>query len=138
MSTDPRARFALPIEVQADDIDRLGHVNNVIYVRWVQDAAVDHWRTLATPAQQAECVWVVVRHEIDYKRSAKLGDALVAETWVGTAAGQQFERHTEILRTADRKLVARARTVWCPIDPATGRPKQVSAELRARFSVIAE
>ena len=138
MSIDPKARFALPIEVQAGDIDVLGHVNNVIYVRWIQDAAVAHWRALATPEQQAECAWVVVRHEIDYKRPARLGETLVAETWVGLAAGQQFERHTEIVRADDRKVIARARTLWCPIDRVTGRPKHVSAELRARFSVMAE
>jgi len=132
---DPRARFALPIEVRDADIDVLGHVNNVIYVRWIQDAAVAHWRVLATPEQQAECAWVVVRHEVDYRRPARLGDALVAETWVGPAEGEMFERHTEILRAADRKVVARARTVWCPINPQTGRPTHVSDELRARFSV---
>lgn len=133
---DPRARFALPIQVQEADIDVLDHVNNVIYVRWIQDAAVAHWRVLATPEQQAECAWVVVRHEVDYKRPARLGDALVAETWVGPAEGQMFERHTEIFREKDRKVVVKARTLWCPVDPATGRPKNVSAELRARFSVM--
>lgn len=136
MSIDPRARFTLPIEVRQADIDVLGHVNNVIYVGWIQDVAIAHWRVLATPEQQAECAWVVVRHEIDYQRPARLGDALVAETWVGPAAGQQFERHTEILRAGDRKVIARARTLWCPIDPVTGRPKHVSPELRARFSVM--
>jgi acyl-CoA thioester hydrolase len=136
VSTDPQARFALPIEVQATDIDTLGHVNNVIYVRWIQDAAVAHWRVLATPEQQAECAWVVVRHEIDYKRPARAGETLVAETWVGVAVGHTFERHTEILRPGDRKVVARARTLWCPIDRTSGRPKHVSADLRARFSVM--
>jgi len=138
VSIDPRARYAVPIEVQDGDIDRLGHVNNVVYVRWIQDAAIAHWRALATPAQQAECAWVVVRHEIDYKRPAKPGDALVAETWVGPADRQQFERRTEILRAGDRKVIATARTLWCPVDPVTLRPKHVSAELRARFSVMPE
>jgi acyl-CoA thioester hydrolase len=137
VSIDPHARYALPIEVRPEDVDGLGHVNNVIYVRWIQDAAVAHWRVLATPAEQAAWAWVVTRHEIDYRRPARLGDALVAETWVGRAAHSLFERHTEILLAADRKVAARALTLWCPIDPATGRPKQVSAEIRARFSVSA-
>jgi len=132
---DVHARYALNIEVQPPDIDELGHVNNVVYVRWIQDVAVAHWRALATPREQAEVLWVVVRHEIDYKRGARLGDAVVAETWVGGASRSTFERHTEILRAADRKVLVRARTQWCPIDPATGRPKPVAADLRARWSV---
>ncbi len=135
MSGDVRARYVLPIEIQPEDIDELGHVNNVVYVRWIQDVAVAHWRALATPEEQAAVLWVVVRHEIDYKRGARLGDAAVAETWIGGSDRTTFERHTEILRAGDRKLLARARTLWCPIEPGTGKPKRVSAELRARWSV---
>lgn len=135
---DLHARYSLPIAVQPQDIDALGHVNNVVYVRWIQDVAVAHWRALATPREQADVLWVVVRHEIDYQRPARIGDQVVAETWVGEAQRTAFERHTEILRSSDRKVLVRAKTVWCPIDPATGRPKPVSDELRARWSVLAE
>lgn len=129
-------RFALDITILPADIDELGHVNNVVYVRWIQDAAVAHWRVLTTSEQQAAWAWVVVRHEVEYRRPARLGDALVAETWVGEATRRTFERHTEILRAADRKVLVRARTLWCPIDPVSGRPKDVSAEMRQRFSVL--
>ncbi len=128
------APYELEIRVLPSDIDELGHVNNVVYLRWVQDAAVAHWRSAATPDQQAELAWVVVRHEIDYKHAAKPDDGIVARTWVGAASGNLFERHTEILRSADRRLLARTRTLWCPIDPGTGRPKQVGADVRERFS----
>ncbi len=128
------APFELPIAVQASDIDALGHVNNVVYLRWVQDAAVAHWRSAATPQQQADVLWVVVRHEIDYKHPARLEDAVVARTWVGAATGSTFERHTEILRAGDRRVLARARTVWVPISPATFRPIQVGDDVRERFS----
>jgi acyl-CoA thioester hydrolase len=127
--------FELPLEIQSHDIDRLGHVNNVVYLGWIQDAAIAHWRVLATPEQQAEVAWVVVRHEIDYKRPARLGDPILARTWVGMASRNTFERHTEILRAADRKVLVRARTLWCPIDPETGKPVQVAAAIRARFSI---
>jgi acyl-CoA thioester hydrolase len=133
----PLERFELAIPVQPQDIDELGHVNNVVYLRWVQDVAVAHWRSAATPAQQAEVVWVVVRHEIDYKHPARRDDGIVARTWVGTANRHTFERHTEILRATDRRLLARARTLWCPIDPVSGRPKRVSDGVRARFSTPA-
>jgi acyl-CoA thioester hydrolase len=130
-------RFEQVIQVGAQDIDELGHVNNIVYVRWVQEIATAHWRCAATAAQQAEVVWVVVRHEIDYKHAAVLGDEIRARTWVGTASGLTFERHTEILRASDQKLLARARTLWCPVDARTGRPRRVSAEVRERFSVPA-
>jgi acyl-CoA thioester hydrolase len=123
------------IEVQKDDIDMLGHVNNVVFLRWVQDAAVAHWQAAAAPADQEALLWVVLRHEIDYKRPAFLDDEILARTWVGSASRRAFERHTELLRSTDSKLLARARTVWCPIDRRTGKPTDVSKEVRARFSV---
>lgn len=126
--------FEMPITVQPGDIDELGHVNNVTYVRWVQEIAVAHWRAAAPAADQAVLAWVVVRHEIDYKRQAFLHDQILARTWVGTAARHRFERHTELQRATDRKLLARARTIWCPIDRHTGKPTDVSAEVRARFA----
>ena len=136
MDSNPaRERFELRIEIQPADIDQLGHVNNIVYLRWVQDAAVAHWRAAAPRADQTRLLWVVVRHEIDYKRPAFLEDEIVALTWVGTASRHSFERHTELLRASDRQLLVRARTLWCPIDVQTGRPTEVSSEVRARFSV---
>jgi len=129
--------FEMVLAVAPGDIDVLGHVNNVTYLRWVQDVAVAHWTALATAAEQATLVWVVVRHEIDYKQPARPGDRIIARTWVGHASRVRFERHTELLRASDRALLAKALTLWCPIDPSTGKPATVSAEVRARFSVHA-
>jgi len=69
--------FEQVIHVAASDIDALGHVNNVVYVQWVQDVAVAHWQSLASPEAQAELVWMVLRHEIDYKRPARLGEEVI-------------------------------------------------------------
>lgn len=131
----PAAAYEIAVTIAPEDIDELGHVNNVTYLRWVQEAAVAHWRAAAPEEDQMKLVWVVVRHEIDYKRPARPGDAVVARTWVGSATRVRFERHTEILRAADRSLLAAARTIWCPLDARTGKPAAVSAEVRARFSV---
>jgi acyl-CoA thioester hydrolase len=136
MSEDT-ARFELPIQVQEADIDELGHVNNVTYLRWVQDAAVAHWTAAAPDAERARLLWIVLRHEIDYRQAAHLGDRIVARTWVGTATRLKFERHTEIFRAQDGCLLAQARTVWCPIDAGTRKPTPVTAEVRSRFSVPA-
>ena len=132
---DAHAPFEWALQVQPEDIDQLNHVNNVVYLRWVQDVAIAHWTSAAPAEAQAALFWVVVRHEIDYRRPALPGDHLIARTWVGAAAGRQFERNTEILRASDRTLLARARTLWCPMSTATGRPTQVSAAIRAAFSV---
>lgn len=126
--------FALPVEVQPADIDALGHVNNVVYLRWAQDAAVAHWQSAAPPQAQQRLVWVVVRHEIDYLRPARLGDRLWVRTWVGGASRFRFERYTEIVRATDQAVLARVRTVWCPLDRQTGRVTEVEPEVRARFS----
>jgi acyl-CoA thioester hydrolase len=127
--------FELAITIEPADIDQLGHVNNVTYLRWVQDVAVAHWRSTAPAAEQAKLLWVVLRHEIDYKQAAYLNDRIIARTWVGAASRLRFERHTELLRASDRTVLAKARTLWCPLDAQSGKPVSVSSEVRAAFSV---
>ncbi len=131
---DFRQPYELPVTAVAADIDALGHVNNTVYLRWVQDVAIAHWSKLATEQMRQEIVWMVLRHEIDYKAAAKEGDNLILRTWIGTAEGLRFDRHTDVLNV-DRKLLVQAKTVWCPIDPQTGRPKKVSPDVRRMFSV---
>ena len=133
--SQPAESFELTMAVEAVDIDQLGHVNNVTYLRWVQEAAVAHWTAAAPATDQAKLLWVVVRHEIDYKQPAFLGDRIVARTWVGSASRIRFERFTELLRARDGSVLAKARTLWCPIDSRTGKPVSVSPEVRACFSV---
>ena len=79
--------------------------------------------------------WVVLRHEIDYKTPACLGDDVVLRTWVGKATRLTFERFTEIRRSSDGQLLSSARTLWCPINAQTGRPVRVPAEVREQFSI---
>lgn len=126
-------RYEVPIEVLPGDIDELGHVNNVVYLRWVQDAAVAHWNARAAEADRESLFWVVRRHEIDYVRPAFLDTDVLARTWVGTASRREFERHTELVR-ADGRVLVRARTVWVPVDRDTLRPTDVSPRVRERFS----
>jgi acyl-CoA thioester hydrolase len=128
-------RYRLAITVQPGDIDEQRHVNNVVFLRYVQDVATAHWRSAAPAADQAALVWVVVRHEIDYKRPAVLGEQLVAETWVGPASRRTFERNTEIRAAGDGEIKVRARTLWCPLDATTLRPTEPSAAVRERFAI---
>jgi acyl-CoA thioester hydrolase len=137
MTIDPSIeRFEQVITVLPQDIDLFDHVNNVVYLRWVQEVSTSHWNSAATDAQKESIGWVVVRHEIDYLNSARLGDEIVARTWVGTAEKNIFERHVEILRVRDQKVIARARSLWCPIDLHSRRITRVGADVYERFSML--
>jgi acyl-CoA thioester hydrolase len=127
-------RFEHAVLIEEADIDELGHVNNVVYVRWVQDVATAHWSAAASAQQQEQVAWVLLRHEIDYKHAAMPNDAIIASTWVGAADAVRFERFVEILRAPDRKVLAFSRTLWCPISRSTGRVVRVDNNLRAAFS----
>ena len=124
----------MTVSVRPDDIDEQNHVNNTVYLRWVQEAATAHWRALASQQAQKTIGWVVLRHEIDYKASAVLGEQMLLRTWVGKATRLTFERFTEIRRDSDGQMLSKARTLWCPVNTQTGRPARVPAEVRAQFS----
>jgi acyl-CoA thioester hydrolase len=124
----------MTVPVLPGDIDERNHVNNTVYLRWIQDVATAHWKSLAGADAQAAIAWVVLRHEIDYRSPASLGDEILLRTWVGKASRLKFERLTEILRKIDKRLLAQARTLWVPVDVRTGKPTRVSAELRRQFS----
>jgi acyl-CoA thioester hydrolase len=122
------------VPVLTADIDEQGHVNNTVYLRWVQDVATAHWRAIASPETQAAIGWVVLRHEIDYKAPAFREDEVLLRTWVGKATRVTFERFTEMLRKSDGELLCNARTLWVPINSETARPTRVTEDIRAQFS----
>jgi acyl-CoA thioester hydrolase len=130
-----RAHFEMAVSVLPSDIDEQNHVNNTVYLRWVQEVATAHWQAVATPEAQKTIGWVVLRHEIDYRTPAALGNKIILRTWVGKATRLTFERFTEILRSTDRQLFSNARTLWCPINAHTGRPVRVPPEVREQFSI---
>jgi acyl-CoA thioester hydrolase len=132
MSTTP---FEISVAVMPADIDEQNHVNNTVYLRWVQEVATVHWQAIASSEAQRDIGWLVLRHEIDYKAPACLGDEIVLRTWVGKATRLTFERFTEILRRSNGQLLSKARTLWCPINAQTGRPVRVPLEVREQFSI---
>ena len=136
--TSSQVPFEIEVVVGEDDIDQLGHVNNVVYLRWVQDAATAHWYAIASDAEKRAFLWVVARHEIDYKRQAFLGDKIVARTWVGGMSGRAFERNTELVRQVDGKVLAKALTFWRPIDATTKKPTEVTEDVKTKFSMPGE
>jgi acyl-CoA thioester hydrolase len=127
--------YELELSVSSDEIDGLGHVNNVVYLHWVQKIATAHWTEAATPEQQEQIAWVAIRHEIDYHKPAFADDRIVLRTHVGEVSGVKFERFVQIYKRSDTGdvLLAKARSLWAAIDPKTMKPKRVPAGLNEQF-----
>jgi acyl-CoA thioester hydrolase len=122
--------FYLPITVAPEDIDELNHVNNIVYLRYVQDAAIGHWKTV--PQEIAsQIIWMARRHEIDYLKQAFLGEELVAKTWIDDFVGVKSIRHCEIMR--GEEILARSVTHWISLDAQTLRPKRITEEIVKQF-----
>ena len=127
------ARFSKTITAQPDDIDELGHVNNAVWVRWIQDVAVSHWAAVAPPEHRDAYVWVVTRHEIDYRGNVNAGETVTGETWVpDPPKGARFDRHMRFTG-ADGRVKVEAVSTWAMIDRATGRLVRVRPEIAAPF-----
>ena len=126
--------FEMDIHVRPEDIDKLGHVNNVIYLKWVQDVATSHWNAASPNGHNpTSVIWVVIQHEIRYKQPTYLGDVVTARTWIGKAKRRFFERNTELLRKSDGTLLAKAITLWTPVDKETGKSVAIGEDVLAMF-----
>lgn len=126
--------FEYLFTVMKDHIDELQHVNNVVYVQFMQDVADKHWHSVALNELEKQVVWVVRRHEIDYLHQAVLGDELLIRTWTGEHTTVSWDRHYEIIRPADQKKIITAKSVWVLLDKITGRPRRIEESLLKRFS----
>ncbi len=115
------------IKVEKEHLDALNHVNNVVYVQWVQDASEKHWGLLSNAKISAKYFWVCLRHEIDYKGQAFLGDELKVLTWVGESKGVTSIRYVQILK--NDKIIAQAASTWCLIDATTLKPTRIPQEV---------
>jgi len=124
--------------VAADEIDELGHANNVAYVAWMQAAAVAHSAVLGWTTErylELGVGWVARRHTIEYLRPAFAGDELIVETRVADMKKVTSRRVYRILRRSDGELLARAETDWAFVNYATGRPTRIPAEIAGAFPV---
>lgn len=125
--------FTRNFTAQPEDIDALGHVNNAVWVRWIQEMATSHWQAVADPAHIAAYYWVVTRHEIDYRGNIAAGESVTARTWIESEPkGAQFDRRVDFV-DAKGKLIVRANTTWAMIDKASGRLARVRPEVSAPF-----
>ena len=115
------------------DIDVLGHVNNAVWVRWIEKISVAHWAEVATPEQAVAYVWVIIRHEIDYRGNLSEGECVEARTWVAEGPkGAKWDRFVEFRK--DGRVVVSAKTTWAILDRASGRLIRVPKDIVARFA----
>jgi acyl-CoA thioester hydrolase len=115
------------------DIDELGHVNNAVWVRWIQDMATSHWNAVAAPEHIAAYIWMVTRHEIDYRGNIVAGESVRGLTWIESQPkGAQFDRRVDFTNAAG-KVIVRANTTWAMLDKASGRLVRVRPEISAPF-----
>lgn len=119
--------FTLTITVSPEDIDTLHHVNNLVYVKWMDKIATTHWDFLTKDNPLPQYIWVVMRHEIDYLKQATLGDEIVVKTWVGETKGITSVRFMEFYK--NDVLLVKAKTVWAMLHAETFKPTRIREDV---------
>ncbi|GFD76551.1 thioesterase [Tenacibaculum sp. KUL113] len=113
--------------VTPEEIDEYNHVNNVVYVQWMQNISDAHWKELSKNVQNIDYVWFVIKHEVDYKNQAVLGDEVTLRTWVGKTEGIRSIRHFEMYK--GETLLVKSQTTFCLLDANTKKPKRITKEV---------
>ena len=130
--------YRIEILVSADVVDRNRHVNNVAYVQWMQDAAVQH-SAVTGCTRMTEAIgatWVARMHRIEYLSPAFAGDVLAVLTWVADFRRVRTLRGYKFVRASDQKVLAQGETEWVLVDASTGRPRGIPNDIAALFEVV--
>ena len=125
------ATYAFPVAIEPADIDFMGHVNNAIYLEWVQEAVVRHWRHFASAEDVLRHLWVATKHEITYCKPAFLDDEIVATVELKEVRGPRAFYETIVRRGAE--ILAEVRSSWCCVDAETHRPVRIGKSIIERF-----
>jgi acyl-CoA thioester hydrolase len=120
-----------PIGILAEDIDHMGHVNNSVYLKWVQEAVVDFWEKVAPPEAVAQHLWIALSHEIQYRRPTFLDDLVVADVIAEKVEGAKAFFTTVIKR--GEEVLAEVRSTWCCLDAVSRRPARLARDIAAKF-----
>jgi acyl-CoA thioester hydrolase len=123
--------FRHPIAIEPADIDHMGHVNNSVYLRWVQDAVIDYWSSVAPPDAVARHLWVALKHEITYRKPTFLQDVVVAEVIAERVEGARAFFRTVLMRGED--VLTEIQSCWCCLDVDTKRPARLARDVIRRF-----
>jgi len=123
--------FRHAIEIAPVDIDHMGHVNNSVYLRWVQDAVVEYWQKLAPAEAVARHLWVALKHEITYRKPTFLTDNVVAEVVAEQVQGARAFFNTAVIRGGE--VLVEVKSIWCCLDADSKRPVRLQREIADRF-----
>ena len=123
--------FRHPIAIDPADIDHMGHVNNSVYLKWVQDAVIDYWQSVVPPDAVAKHLWVALQHQITYLKPTFLQDAVVAEVIAEKVEGARAFFTTVLRRGED--VLSEIHSCWCCLDAGTLRPARLAREIASRF-----
>jgi acyl-CoA thioester hydrolase len=121
-------------------IDQIGHVNNVMYVQWMQELAVSHYEFLGgtAPMRAAGAIWLVREHHIEYLLPAYAGERIEAQTWVANIRRVRSLRKYRFVRKSDGQLLVRGETDWVFVDTKSGRPRRIPEEVIKVFTLLPE
>jgi acyl-CoA thioester hydrolase len=126
-----QAMFRHPVAIDPADIDEMGHVNNATYLKWVQEAVVDYWRSVAPPDAVARHLWVALKHEITYLRPTFLQDVVVAEVIAEKVEGARA-MFTTVVRRGE-EVLSEIKSSWCCLDVDTRRPARLARDIVGMF-----
>ena len=132
----PPHAFSSRLTAAADEVDEFGHISNIVYLRWVQEAARQHASAVGWTVdafRETGAIFIVRRHEIDYLQPVYAGDLVDVTTWVATYRGASCERHTRFVRASDAHPIARVVSRWVFVATDKGRPRRIPAELAQAF-----
>ncbi len=126
--------YTKTIIIPASAIDENGHVNNVVYVQWMQDLALEHYASIGgIAAQGPDSTWVIRKHSVEYFLPAFAGEEIEARTWVENLRKVRSLRMYEFVRKSDGKVLVKGETDWVFMDFKTGRVKAIPVEVEEIF-----
>jgi acyl-CoA thioester hydrolase len=130
--------YSYEFDIPAETVDENGHVNNVMYVQWMQDAAVRHYQALGgtSPTQAIGATWVVRSHSIEYLRPAFASERIRVQTWVANLRRVRSLRRYRFLRVSDGALLVRGETDWVFVDAHNGAPRAIPAQVAGLFTLV--
>ena len=122
------------ITVSQNDLDDLNHVNNVVYINWIQEIAKNHWDVLVSDEIKDNYYWVLLEHHIKYLHSALLNEKIIIKTYIEETKGVKSSRKVEIYNKGTNQLLVTSKTIWCLINAKTNKPSRINDEIRKAFS----
>ncbi len=122
------------ITVTKNDLDDLNHVNNVIYIQWIQEIAKNHWKNLVSNEILNNYYWVLLEHHIQYHNPAFLGEKIKITTYIEKTEGVKSSRVVEIYKKETNQLLVTSKTIWCLINANTNKPNRINDEIKKAFS----